>query len=57
MKRVAEMAVAAAAPSPATPLHLLLATLGEGKGLACQILARRHVDLPGLATAARAKLT
>jgi ATP-dependent Clp protease ATP-binding subunit ClpA len=57
VKRVVELAVAAAAPSPVTPSHLLLAILDEGKGVACQILARRRVDLPALASAVRATLS
>lgn len=56
VKKVVEMAVSSASPRPATPAHLLLATLQEGKGVACEILARRGVDIPTLATAARAQL-
>jgi hypothetical protein len=56
VRRVLELAVSEAAPVPATPLHLLVGILGEGEGVACQILARRGVDLPALAKAARAKL-
>lgn len=56
VKRVVELAAAAAAPSSATPLHLLLAVLDEGEGVACQILARRGVDLPAFAAATRAEL-
>lgn len=36
VKRVVEMAVTDASPRPVTPAHLLLATLQEGKGVACQ---------------------
>jgi ATP-dependent Clp protease ATP-binding subunit ClpA len=41
---------------PATPTHLLLGILIEGKGLACDILADADVSLPDLTTAARTAL-
>ncbi len=53
VKKVVEMAVTDAAPALATPSHLLLAVLDEGEGVACQILARRHVDMSALAAALR----
>jgi ATP-dependent Clp protease ATP-binding subunit ClpA len=56
VKRVVEMAVARAAPAAATPLHLLLAILDEGKGVACQILAARNVDMVALHAAALEQL-
>jgi ATP-dependent Clp protease ATP-binding subunit ClpA len=56
LKRVLEIASDTAAPSPASPAHLLLGILDEGEGVACQVLARRNVDLNALATATRAQL-
>jgi Clp amino terminal domain, pathogenicity island component len=56
LKRIIEAAVKLSAPQPPSPLHLLLAVVGEGQGVACRILARRGVDLPSLAASARALL-
>lgn len=56
LKRVIEMAVKQSAPRPATPLHLLLAVVEEGQGVACRILVQHGVDLLALAAAARARL-
>jgi ATP-dependent Clp protease ATP-binding subunit ClpA len=56
LKRVIEMAVKQAAPQPATPLHLLLAMVEEGQGVACRILAQRGVDLASVAASAGAVL-
>ena len=53
LKRVLEIAVRRAGPRMATPTDLLLATLEEGQGVACQILTRRNVDLTALASAAK----
>ena len=52
LKRVLQIAVGHSGPQPATPTHLLLAILEEGQGVACQILARRNVDLAALGRAA-----
>jgi ATP-dependent Clp protease ATP-binding subunit ClpA len=54
LKAVLEIATKAAAPTPVSPAHLLLGILDEGKGVACQILARRSIDIAGLGAAARA---
>jgi ATP-dependent Clp protease ATP-binding subunit ClpA len=56
LKRVVDLAVADAAPRAASPLHLLVATIDEGEGVACQILAGLGVDTPALASAARGEL-
>ena len=56
LKRVIELAVKQSAPRPATPLHLLLAVVEEGQGVAWRILVQRGVDLLALAGAARARL-
>jgi len=53
VKKVVEMATTDSAPSLATPFHLLLAILNEGEGVACQILARRGVDIASLSAALR----
>jgi ATP-dependent Clp protease ATP-binding subunit ClpA len=53
LKRVIEMAVKQSSPQPATPLHLLVAMIEEGQGVACRILSQRGVDLPSLAASAR----
>lgn len=56
LKRVLEMATQQAAPASATPTHLVFAVLDEGKGVACQILERRGVDLEDLRTGLRRAL-
>ncbi len=56
VKRVAEIATTLAAPSSATPTHLLVGILDEGEGVACQLLARRGVNLADLAAVVRAQL-
>jgi hypothetical protein len=56
VKRVVEIATDMAAPHPAEPMHLLLSILIEGKGVACEILTRRSVNLPELTAEARARL-
>jgi len=38
---------------PTTPADLLVAVLDEGKGVACQILELRHVDVAELRDAVR----
>jgi ATP-dependent Clp protease ATP-binding subunit ClpA len=48
LKKVVEMATTHAAPEPARSSHVLLAILEEGNGVACRILATRHVDLVAL---------
>jgi ATP-dependent Clp protease ATP-binding subunit ClpA len=53
LKTVLDMAARQAAPALATPTHLLLAVVEEGKGVACQILERRGIDLETVASAAR----
>lgn len=57
LEHVIELAVCAAAAIEASPVHLLVALLEEGRGVGCQILAARGVDLPALAATARAGLT
>jgi len=49
VKKIVEIAVNDASPRSAAPAHLLLATLQEGKGVACQILTRQGIDIPTLA--------
>jgi ATP-dependent Clp protease ATP-binding subunit ClpA len=54
LKKVLAMATSHGARL-ATPADLLMALLDEGKGVACQILERRHVDLAELRDAVRAQ--
>lgn len=56
LKKVIEIAVDHSNPRLATPTDLFLATLQEGKGVACQILERRNVNLTDLATSTRSHL-
>jgi len=56
LEKIVEMATRHAAPERATPTHLLLAIVQEGKGVACQILERLGVDLALVVTATRADL-
>jgi Clp amino terminal domain, pathogenicity island component len=51
VKKVLDIAVQRSAPQPVAPEQLLVAILDEGEGVACQILARRGVDLAELGTA------
>ena len=51
VKKVLHIAVQRSVPRPVPPELLLVAILDEGEGLACQILARRGVDLTELRTA------
>ncbi len=51
LKRVLDDARTTAAPAQVSPRDLLVAILDEGGGVACRILARRHVDLPELLAA------
>jgi ATP-dependent Clp protease ATP-binding subunit ClpA len=53
VKKVLDLAVQRKAPQPVPPEQLLVAILDEGEGVACQILARRGVDLTELRTALR----
>jgi ATP-dependent Clp protease ATP-binding subunit ClpA len=53
LKRVLDNAQTTAAPAQVTTRDLLVAILNEGNGVACQILVRRHVDLPDLRAALR----
>jgi hypothetical protein len=48
LKRVLDDTQIRAAPALVTPANLLAGILEEGNGVACLILARRGVDLPGL---------
>jgi Clp amino terminal domain, pathogenicity island component len=51
VKKVLDLAVQRNVPQPVPPEQLLVAILDEGEGVACQILARRGVDLAELGTA------
>lgn len=56
LKKILQLATTAAAPGLVTPDRLLLATLEEGEGVACDILARLDVDLDELTAALRTNL-
>ena len=55
MNRVLEMATRRAAPTLATPAHLLWGIAEEGEGVACRILADRGIDVATVAVAARSQ--